>query len=70
MIIHNELDYRLPIGEGLAPFNVLQTSECFAKASLLSTESGMATKSVTLSDVTFSLMAATTFLFTVLLERL
>ncbi|KAH9210693.1 dipeptidyl-peptidase-like protein V precursor [Leptodontidium sp. 2 PMI_412] len=25
MIIHNELDYRLPIGEGLAPFNVLQT---------------------------------------------
>jgi dipeptidyl aminopeptidase/acylaminoacyl peptidase len=25
LIIHNELDYRLPIGEGLAPFNVLQT---------------------------------------------
>ncbi|KAG4441318.1 hypothetical protein IFR05_003181 [Cadophora sp. M221] len=25
MIIHNERDYRLPIGEGLAPFNVLQT---------------------------------------------
>jgi dipeptidyl aminopeptidase/acylaminoacyl peptidase len=24
-IIHNELDYRLPIAEGLAPFNVLQT---------------------------------------------
>ncbi|KAG9236498.1 dipeptidyl-peptidase-like protein V precursor [Amylocarpus encephaloides] len=24
-IIHNELDYRLPISEGLAPFNVLQT---------------------------------------------
>lgn len=24
LIIHNELDYRLPIGEGLAPFNVLQ----------------------------------------------
>jgi dipeptidyl aminopeptidase/acylaminoacyl peptidase len=25
MIIHNELDYRLPISEGLAPFNILQT---------------------------------------------
>ncbi|CAG8975482.1 hypothetical protein HYALB_00004800, partial [Hymenoscyphus albidus] len=25
LIIHNELDYRLPISEGLAPFNVLQT---------------------------------------------
>ena len=25
LIIHNELDYRLPIAEGLAPFNVLQT---------------------------------------------
>jgi dipeptidyl aminopeptidase/acylaminoacyl peptidase len=25
LIIHNELDYRLPIGEGLAAFNVLQT---------------------------------------------
>lgn len=25
MIIHNELDYRLPISEGLAPFNVLQS---------------------------------------------
>ncbi|PBP24566.1 prolyl oligopeptidase [Diplocarpon rosae] len=25
LIIHNELDYRLPIGEGLAPFNVLQS---------------------------------------------
>ncbi|CZT09820.1 related to secreted dipeptidyl-peptidase V precursor [Rhynchosporium graminicola] len=25
LIIHNELDYRLPIGEGLGPFNVLQT---------------------------------------------
>ncbi|KAF8477003.1 Alpha/Beta hydrolase protein [Kalaharituber pfeilii] len=24
LIIHNELDYRLPISEGLAPFNVLQ----------------------------------------------
>lgn len=24
-IIHNELDYRLPISEGLAPFNVLQS---------------------------------------------
>jgi dipeptidyl aminopeptidase/acylaminoacyl peptidase len=24
LIIHSELDYRLPIGEGLAPFNVLQ----------------------------------------------
>ena len=24
LIIHNELDYRLPIAEGLAPFNVLQ----------------------------------------------
>jgi dipeptidyl aminopeptidase/acylaminoacyl peptidase len=27
LIIHNELDYRLPIAEGLAPFNVLQTKE-------------------------------------------
>jgi len=25
LIIHNELDYRLPISEGLAPFNVLQS---------------------------------------------
>lgn len=25
MIIHNELDYRLPIAEGLAPFNILQS---------------------------------------------
>ncbi|KAB8302910.1 hypothetical protein EYC80_006233 [Monilinia laxa] len=25
LIIHNDLDYRLPISEGLAPFNVLQT---------------------------------------------
>jgi dipeptidyl aminopeptidase/acylaminoacyl peptidase len=25
LIVHNELDYRLPIAEGLAPFNVLQT---------------------------------------------
>ena len=24
LIIHNELDYRLPISEGLAPFNLLQ----------------------------------------------
>lgn len=25
LIIHNELDYRLPVSEGLAMFNVLQT---------------------------------------------
>ncbi|KAH8586327.1 dipeptidyl-peptidase-like protein V precursor [Bisporella sp. PMI_857] len=25
LVIHNELDYRIPISEGLAPFNVLQT---------------------------------------------
>ena len=24
LVIHNELDYRLPISEGLAMFNVLQ----------------------------------------------
>jgi dipeptidyl aminopeptidase/acylaminoacyl peptidase len=31
LIIHNELDYRLPISEGLAPFNVLQTKNIPSK---------------------------------------
>jgi dipeptidyl aminopeptidase/acylaminoacyl peptidase len=31
LIIHNELDYRLPIGEGLAAFNVLQTRKVESK---------------------------------------
>lgn len=31
LIIHNELDYRLPIAEGLAPFNVLQTKSIPSK---------------------------------------
>ncbi|TAQ86547.1 hypothetical protein B7494_g5148 [Chlorociboria aeruginascens] len=31
LIIHNELDYRLPIAEGLAPFNVLQTKKIPSK---------------------------------------
>lgn len=30
-VIHNELDYRLPISEGLAMFNVLQAREVPSK---------------------------------------
>ncbi len=37
-VIHNELDYRLPITEGLAAFNVLQTRGIPSKFLMFSDE--------------------------------
>lgn len=31
LVLHNELDYRLAVGEGLAMFNVLQTRKIPSK---------------------------------------
>ena len=44
LIIHNELDYRLPIGEGLAPFNVLQTKGIPSKFLTFSDENHVSSK--------------------------